>query len=74
MKVFYTPAINGEYDFRAQRRLPDIEDNKAYAVVEELCGQEGLDQLDRDGSVKVIARRPDSLQVDGYWTYQQDDL
>lgn len=74
MKVFFTPAINGEYDFTAQRRMKDMPDNKAYAIVEELCGQVGLDDLDRDGYVKIIARQPDDLKVTGYWTYQQDDL
>ncbi|QFG12170.1 Hypothetical Protein OBI_RACECAR_42 [Arthrobacter phage Racecar] len=73
MKVFYTPVINGEYDFRAQRRMKDRTDNEAYAIVQKVCGDAGVDRLDEFGSVKVFDIDPDG-ETRGYWTYQQDDL
>lgn len=74
MKVFYTPAIDGIYRPLLQKRVQDQPDNKVYEIVEQYLGQDGLDSLDRDGSVKLLDRLPDSLEVKGYWTYQQDDL
>jgi hypothetical protein len=73
MKVFYTPAINGQYDFRAQRRMNDRTDSEAYAIVEQMLGESGTEALDRDGYVKVKDINPDG-ETKGYWTYQQDDL
>lgn len=73
MKVFYTPAINGQYDFKAQRRMNDRTDAEAYAIVEQMLGESGTIRLDQYGSVKVLDRNPDG-EVKGYWTYQQDDL
>lgn len=73
MKVFYTPAINGEYRFDLQKRLADVEDNEAYRNVNRLCGESALELLDSVGYVKVLDKNHEG-KVNGYWTYQQDDL
>lgn len=71
MKVFYSPVIDGQ--FAANQRMKDRTDNVAYAIVEQLLGQDGTDALDRDGYVKVLDRNPHG-EIVGRWTYQQDDL
>lgn len=73
MKVFYTPVINGEYSFTAQKRLADVEDNEAYRTVNRLTGEAGMELLDSLGYVKVLDKNHEG-KVNGYWTYQQDDL
>lgn len=73
MKVFYTPAINGEYDFKAQRRLEDQDDNRVYNMIKAVMGQDGVDRLDSIGSVKMLTRDNEN-KITGYFTYQQDDL
>jgi hypothetical protein len=73
MKVFYTPVINGEYDFKAQRRMEDQDDNRVYNMIKAVMGQEAIDRLDSIGSVKMLTRDNDN-KITGYFTYQQDDL
>lgn len=73
MKVFYTPAIDGEYRTDLQKRLEDMNDNVAYATVEKLTGEDGVDHLADYGYVKVLDRDSDGT-VKGVWTYQQQDL
>jgi hypothetical protein len=73
MKVFYTPVINGEYDFKAQRRMEDQDDNRVYNMIKAVMGQEAIDRLDSIGSVKMLTRDNEN-KITGYFTYQQDDL
>jgi hypothetical protein len=73
MKVFYTPVINGEYAFTAQRRMEDQADNSVYTMIKAVLGQDGVDALDDKGYVKLFTRDNDN-KVTGYFTYQQDDL
>lgn len=73
MKVFYTPAINGQYDVKAQARLADQPDNKVYALVEKMTGETGINELGERGYTKVLDRN-ERGNIKGYWTYQQDDL
>jgi hypothetical protein len=73
MKLFYTPAINGEYAELAKRRMADMQNNEAYERVLRLGGQDSVDQLDDRGWTK-IKNRDDSGKSLGYWTFQQDEL
>lgn len=73
MKLFYTPAIDGQYREDLKRRMADIPNDRAYATVEKYLGQQGVDELDDKGWVKIKAQTFDANQS-GYFTYQQDDL
>lgn len=73
MKVFFTPAIDGTYRVDLQKRLEDQPDAVAYATVQKMVGDYGVNRLDEIGSVKVPTTLPNG-KVTGYFTYQQDDL
>lgn len=74
MKVFFTPAVDGAYREDWKRRLSDVPDNEIYARVEKYCGSESVDELNDRGYTKMISRNVITGEIDGYWTYQQDDL
>ena len=74
MKVFYTPALNGQYREELKRRVQDQPDAKVYEVVAQYLGQDGVDKLDSIGYVKLLDKTPDAGDIKGYWTYQQDSL
>lgn len=73
MKVFYTPAIDGEFQPLMCRRVADMPDASAYNIVKIYGGQAAVDELDSQGFTKILAKAMDANQT-GYWTYQQDDL
>jgi hypothetical protein len=73
MKVFFTPAIKGQYDETVKVQLPNEKDDKVYSTVKSLIGQDGIDSLDRDGRVKLIERNARG-NITGYVTYVQDDF
>jgi len=73
VKVFYTPAIDGEFQPLKRARVADIPDAAAYDTVKLYGGQEAVDELDSQGFTKILAKAMDANQT-GYWTYQQDEL
>jgi hypothetical protein len=73
MKVFYTPVINGEYDFKAQRRMEDQDDNRVYRMLQAVIGDSAIDELSDRGYTKMLTKDNDG-KITGYFTYQQDDL
>lgn len=73
MKLFYTPAIDGQYREDLKRRMADIPNNTAYDSVLKHGGQAAVDELDERGWTKIKAQSFDANQS-GYFTYQQDDL
>lgn len=73
MKVFYTPAKDGEFQPQLRARVADIPDATAYDTVKHYGGQAAVDELDSQGYTKILAKAMDANQT-GYWTYQQQDL
>lgn len=72
MKLFYTPAIDGQFREDLKRRMADVPDADAVATVRQYGGQYAIDQLDERGWTKLNAS--DGTKITGYWTYQQDEL
>lgn len=73
MKVFHTPAIDGIYRPLLQKRLADQPDNLIYADLERRGETKSLEELAERGYTKQ--KTHDAYgEVDGYYTYQQDDL
>lgn len=73
MKVFHTPAIEGIYRPLLQRRLNDQPDNLVYASLERNGQSKALEELAEKGYTKQLTRDAYG-EIDGYYTYQQDDL
>lgn len=73
MKVFHTPAIDGIYRPLLQRRLTDQPDNLIYADLERKGYTQALEELADKGYTKQLTHGADG-EIDGYYTYQQDDL
>ena len=73
MKVFYTPAIDGQYRTDLQKRLEDQDDNGVYNMLKAVVGEVAIDELSDRGYTKMLTRDNDG-KVTGYFTYQQDDL
>ena len=73
MKVFFTPAIDGQYREDAKVRMEDAPDWKIYDMFKDCGAQENIDDLDRDGSTKWKSIDITG-KVTGYYTYIQDEL
>jgi hypothetical protein len=68
MKVFHTPAIDGIYRPLLQKRLALI-----YADLEKRGQTKALEELSERGYTKQLTHNSYG-EIDGYYTYQQDDL
>ena len=73
MKVFHTPAIDGIYRPLLQKRLADQPDNLIYADLEKRGQTKALEELSERGYTKQLTHNSYG-EIDGYYTYQQDDL